>query len=121
MSLKMKGLLLFLAGWICPMMLQASELPSGILVTKASPSAPNTQASGVIEYVSITEHLIPTTDYITVKKPDGSLDMVPKNLMKLEGRNATGMMKLSDALEEHDDVQNVYSNFDVDEDDESLA
>ena len=24
-------------------------------------------------------------------------------------------MKLSDALEEHDDVQNVYSNFDVDE------
>jgi len=48
--------------------------------------------------------------------------MVPKNLMKLEGRNAQGMMKLSDALEEHDDVQNVYSNFDVDEDEvESLA
>jgi len=42
--------------------------------------------------------------------------MVPKNLMKLEGRNASGMMKLIDALEEHDDVQNVYSNFDVDED-----
>jgi YebC/PmpR family DNA-binding regulatory protein len=48
--------------------------------------------------------------------------MVPKNLMKLEGRNAQGMMKLSDALEEHDDVQNVYSNFDVDEDEvESVA
>jgi YebC/PmpR family DNA-binding regulatory protein len=42
--------------------------------------------------------------------------MVAKNLLKLEGRNASGMMKLSDALEEHDDVQNVYSNFDVDED-----
>ena len=26
------------------------------------------------------------------------------------------MLRLSDALEEHDDVQNVYSNFDVDED-----
>ena len=48
--------------------------------------------------------------------------MVPKNLMKLEGRNAAGMMKLSEALEEHDDVQNVYSNFDVDEEEvESLA
>jgi transcriptional/translational regulatory protein YebC/TACO1 len=35
--------------------------------------------------------------------------------MKLEGKTAQGMMKLSDALEEHDDVQNVYSNFDVDE------
>jgi YebC/PmpR family DNA-binding regulatory protein len=41
--------------------------------------------------------------------------MVPKNLVKLEGKNAQGMLKLSDALEEHDDVQNVYSNFDIDE------
>ena len=41
--------------------------------------------------------------------------MVPKNLMKLEGKSASGMLKLSEALEEHDDVQNVYSNFDIDE------
>jgi transcriptional/translational regulatory protein YebC/TACO1 len=48
--------------------------------------------------------------------------MIPKNLMKLEGKTAAGMMKLSDALEEHDDVQNVYSNFDIDEKDmEALA
>ncbi len=48
--------------------------------------------------------------------------MVPKNLMKLEGKNAQAMMKLSDALEEHDDVQNVYSNFDVSEEEvEALA
>jgi YebC/PmpR family DNA-binding regulatory protein len=40
--------------------------------------------------------------------------MVPKNLVKLEGKNAQGMLKLSDALEDHDDVQNVYSNFDID-------
>jgi YebC/PmpR family DNA-binding regulatory protein len=41
--------------------------------------------------------------------------MVPKNLVKLEGKNAAGMLRLSEALEEHDDVQNVYSNFDIDE------
>jgi YebC/PmpR family DNA-binding regulatory protein len=41
--------------------------------------------------------------------------MLPKNLMRLEGKNASAMLKLSEALEEHDDVQNVYSNFDVDE------
>ena len=41
--------------------------------------------------------------------------MVPKNLMKLEGKNAQGMLRLSETLEEHDDVQHVYSNFDVDE------
>jgi YebC/PmpR family DNA-binding regulatory protein len=48
--------------------------------------------------------------------------MVPKNLLKLEGKNAQGMIRLSEALEEHDDVQNVYSNFDVDESEvESVA
>jgi YebC/PmpR family DNA-binding regulatory protein len=40
---------------------------------------------------------------------------VPKNLIKLEGKTASGMLKLSEALEDHDDVQSVYSNFDVDE------
>ena len=43
------------------------------------------------------------------------IGMVPKNLMKLEGKNAQAMLRLSETLEEHDDVQNVYSNFDVDE------
>ncbi len=46
---------------------------------------------------------------------DASLAMIPKNLVKLEGKNASGMLRLSEALEEHEDVQNVYSNFDIDE------
>src|ERR1043165_9967989 len=46
---------------------------------------------------------------------DASIAMVPKNLIRLEGKNAGGMLKLSEALEDHDDVQNVYSNFDIDE------
>ena len=46
---------------------------------------------------------------------EAQIAMVPKNLMKLEGKNAAGMLRLSEALEEHDDVQNVYSNFDIDE------
>jgi YebC/PmpR family DNA-binding regulatory protein len=41
--------------------------------------------------------------------------MIPKNLVKVEGKNANGMLKLTEALEEHDDVQNVYANFDIDE------
>jgi YebC/PmpR family DNA-binding regulatory protein len=45
----------------------------------------------------------------------GEIGLMPKNLLKLEGKNAQAMLRLSEALEEHDDVQNVYSNFDVDE------
>lgn len=41
--------------------------------------------------------------------------MVPKNTVKLEGKNAQAMLKLYEALEEHDDVQNVYGNYEVDE------
>jgi YebC/PmpR family DNA-binding regulatory protein len=44
------------------------------------------------------------------------MSMLPKNLLKLEGKNAQGMIRLSEVLEEHEDVQNVYSNFDIDED-----
>ena len=46
---------------------------------------------------------------------ESAIRMIPKNLMKLEGKNAQAMMRMSDVLEDHDDVQNVYSNFDVDE------
>src|SRR5216684_987411 len=41
------------------------------------------------------------------------IGMIPKNLMRLEGKNASGMLRLSEALEEHDDVQHVFSNFDI--------
>jgi len=51
----------------------------------------------------------------SIATESAEIGMVPKNLMKLEGKNAQAMLRLSEALEEHDDVQNVYSNFDVDE------
>ncbi len=50
-----------------------------------------------------------------IETVSAEVSMVPQNLVKLEGSAARGMLKLSDVLEEHDDVQNVYSNFDIDE------
>src|SRR3954469_15670380 len=41
--------------------------------------------------------------------------MVPQNYIKLEGQQASQMIRLIEALEDNDDVQHVYSNFDVDE------
>lgn len=41
--------------------------------------------------------------------------MVPQNTVRLEGKEAEGAVKLVNALEDHDDVQNVYSNMDVDD------
>ncbi len=44
-----------------------------------------------------------------------TLGMVPMNTVKVTGKDAENVMKLMEALEEHDDVQNVYANFDIDE------
>ncbi|MCP5116749.1 MAG: YebC/PmpR family DNA-binding transcriptional regulator [bacterium] len=43
------------------------------------------------------------------------IGMLPQTLVKLEGKQAQQMLKLHDMLEEQDDVQNIYSNFDIDE------
>ncbi|MBZ5701820.1 MAG: YebC/PmpR family DNA-binding transcriptional regulator [Acidobacteriia bacterium] len=48
--------------------------------------------------------------------PDSAeIGMVPQNFIKLTGPQAQQMLRLVEALEEHDDVQHVYANFDIDE------
>jgi YebC/PmpR family DNA-binding regulatory protein len=39
--------------------------------------------------------------------------MLPQNYVRLEGKDAEQMLRLMEALEDHDDVQNVYANFDI--------
>jgi YebC/PmpR family DNA-binding regulatory protein len=40
---------------------------------------------------------------------------VPQNYVKLTGQQAQQMLRMMEAMEEHDDVQHVYANFDIDE------
>jgi YebC/PmpR family DNA-binding regulatory protein len=49
-------------------------------------------------------------------EPDSAaIAMLPKNLTKLEGKPAQQMVRLMEALDDHDDVQKVWSNFDIEE------
>jgi YebC/PmpR family DNA-binding regulatory protein len=50
-----------------------------------------------------------------IQPATAEVGMLPQNYNKLEGQAATQMIRLVEALEEHDDVQHVYSNFDVDQ------
>lgn len=45
-----------------------------------------------------------------------TLEMVPQSTVRLESESARRMLKLMDALEDHDDVQRVAANFDITED-----
>jgi YebC/PmpR family DNA-binding regulatory protein len=50
-----------------------------------------------------------------IEPATAKVSMIPQNYVKLEGKPAQQMVKLMDALEDHDDVQNVSSNFDISE------
>lgn len=49
------------------------------------------------------------------------VEMVPQNYIRLEGADARQMLKLMEALEDHDDVQKVSANFDISEADMAAA
>lgn len=50
-----------------------------------------------------------------VKAEHAELQLVPENHVKVEGKEAELLLKLMEAIEEHDDVQHVFANFEIDE------
>ena len=50
-----------------------------------------------------------------VEPQAAEVSMIPQNYIKLEGPDAKQMLKLYDALDDNEDVQKVYANFDIDE------
>ena len=50
-----------------------------------------------------------------VEPQAADVEMIPKSYVKLEGAEARSMLKLMETLEDHDDVQKVSANFDIDE------
>ncbi len=50
-----------------------------------------------------------------LKMNNATVQMLPQNTIKVEGKEAEQVLRLMEALEEHDDVQNVYANFDIDD------
>ena len=50
-----------------------------------------------------------------IEPASAEIAMVPQNYIKLQGREAQQMLKLFEALDDHDDVQHVWANFDIEE------
>ena len=46
------------------------------------------------------------------------IEMVPKNILKVEGDDVKKLINLIEHLEEHDDIQNIYSNFEIEDADQ---
>ena len=61
------------------------------------------------------EAVLHALEKAAIPAESAEIAMLPKNTVKLEGKIAQAMLKLFDVLEEHDDVQNVYANYEIDE------
>ena len=64
------------------------------------------------------EGLLNAMENAGVKWDSAEISMIPETSIALDGDDAAKLMRLVDALEEQDDVQNVYGNFDVPDEDE---
>ncbi|MGA3288509.1 MAG: YebC/PmpR family DNA-binding transcriptional regulator [Bacteroidota bacterium] len=51
----------------------------------------------------------------SIKVESAEIHLVADNTVKVEGKDAENVLKLMEALEEHDDVQKVHANFDIDD------
>jgi len=50
-----------------------------------------------------------------IEPATAKVSMIPQNYVTLEGKAAQQMVKLMEALDDHDDIRHVWSNFDIEE------
>jgi YebC/PmpR family DNA-binding regulatory protein len=76
-----------------------------------------TEESGyeVVTTVENFEAVKQALDKREIKPSLAEITMVPQTTIKLEGKTAKQMLQLMDKLEDHEDVQQVYANFDISE------
>jgi len=79
-------------------------------------------AEDVKEEDGVIEVITDPTEFETVKNSleeqglkyqSAEVTMIPQNLNPVEGKQAESLIKMIDVLEDNDDVQNVYANFDI--------
>ncbi len=76
------------------------------------------QDGGSFEIFAAPENLDSVRDALksrSVEMSASEVAMIPKNTVRAEGQVARRVLSLVEALEEHDDVQHVWANFDIDD------
>jgi YebC/PmpR family DNA-binding regulatory protein len=70
------------------------------------------------EVISAPENFEKVRDAVKglgIEPVSAAVAMIPQNYVKLTGKDAAAMVRLMEALDDHDDVQNVWANFDIEE------
>ena len=107
---KRRGTVVFEAGSVDEdkLMEAALELGAEDIQSQDDTVTVLTEAS---KYIDVKEAL----EKAGFKPAGGEVAMLPETTVKLEGKEAESMARTISALEDHDDVQNVYVNADIDD------
>ncbi len=64
-----------------------------------------------------TQHytVVNAIEELGIETESAEITMVPQNTIKVEGKQAAAVLRMVEAIEEHDDVQNMAANFDIDD------
>lgn len=73
------------------------------------------QITTAVDHFEKVRKAIEASGLAGIKIESASIQYVPKQTVRVEGKDAEQTVKLISALEDHDDVQNVYTNADIDE------
>jgi YebC/PmpR family DNA-binding regulatory protein len=88
-------------------------LMSAVLDAGADDMKDDGSAWEIVAPVESHQAVVEAIKALGIEPDSAEIAMLPQNYVKLEGKPAQQMLKLMEALEEHDDTKNVWSNFDV--------
>ena len=96
---------------------KASEeaLMAAVLDAGADDMRDDGSAWEIVSAPDAHQSVVEAVKALDVEPDSAQIAMLPQNYIKLEGKQAQQMLKLMEALEDHDDTKNVWSNFDVEE------
>jgi len=75
----------------------------------------------VLSPPEIHAHILEALEKAGIATVSADIAMIPKTPMEIDNKNVSGMMRLLELFEEHDDVQNVYTNVEFTEEQMAAA
>jgi YebC/PmpR family DNA-binding regulatory protein len=95
--------------------IEEDTLMSAVLDAGADDMKDDGSAWEITSPAEIHPAVVEAVKKLGIEPATSEIAMLPQNYIKLTGKQAQQMLRLMEALEDHDDTKNVWSNFDIEE------
>lgn len=91
------------------------ELMEAVLGAGAEDLRDEGESWSVVSPPDAHESVVAAVEAKGIAPGSAEITMVPQNSVKVEGKQAAAVLRMIEVLEEQDDVQNVFANFDIED------